>query len=336
MSEPAPIRRGDAGRDVRDLQHRLRGAGFVVEPGEVASFGSATEAAVRAFQQARGLRVDGICGPHTWAALVESSYCLGDRLLYVRRPMLRGDDVTELQRRLNALGFDAAREDGILGPQTEEALRQFQRNAGLAADGVCGPSTRSALDRLGSLAAGSVAHTRERDALLRDDRHLATSRLFLAATPELEVLGHRVSRQLGATGASVVFDASGPDDSVLAAEANRFDADLFLLFRLADHSGSRCVFFANQRFRSEMGWSVATRLDAALDAVLGRAAEPPGGRTYPVLRETRMPAVVCELAPRDDQDRLGRLVTAGHDIAVAVADGIRRGIEEPPGDPISV
>ena len=37
--------------------------------------------------------------------------------------MLRGDDVSELQRRLNALGFDAGREDGILGPETEAALR---------------------------------------------------------------------------------------------------------------------------------------------------------------------------------------------------------------------
>ena len=50
-----------------------------------------------------------------------------------------------LQRRLNALGFDAGREDGILGPETEAALRQFQRDAGIATDGVCGPATIAAL-----------------------------------------------------------------------------------------------------------------------------------------------------------------------------------------------
>ena len=76
---------------------------------------------MRAFQDARGLRVDGICGPQTWAAVVESGWRLGDRLLYRRRPMLRGDDVAELQRRLNGLGFDAGREDGIFGDDTDRA-----------------------------------------------------------------------------------------------------------------------------------------------------------------------------------------------------------------------
>ena len=95
----------------------------------------------------RGLRVDGICGPETWGALIESGFQLGDRLLYLSSPMLRGDDVAELQRRLNALGFDAGREDGILGAETETALREFQRNAGTTADGVCGPATLASIAR---------------------------------------------------------------------------------------------------------------------------------------------------------------------------------------------
>src|SRR5205085_7699443 len=97
-------------------------------------YDASLEAAVRAFQDQRGLRVDGICGPETWGALIESGFELGDRLLYLSGPMLRGDDVEELQRRLNVLGFDAGREDGILGPETETALRQFQRNAGTTSD----------------------------------------------------------------------------------------------------------------------------------------------------------------------------------------------------------
>ncbi len=112
-------------------------------------FETATEEAVREFQRQRGLRVDGICGPETWGALIESGFPLGDRLLYLCQPMLRGDDVTELQRRLNMLGFDAGREDGILGPETEAAIGAFQRDAGLATDKVCGPATLGALGRLG-------------------------------------------------------------------------------------------------------------------------------------------------------------------------------------------
>ena len=79
----------------------------------------------------RGLRVDGICGRETWSALVESGFRSATGCSTCSRPMLRGDDVAELQRRLNALGFDAGREDGILGDDTTGALRRVpaQRRA---------------------------------------------------------------------------------------------------------------------------------------------------------------------------------------------------------------
>ena len=88
-------------------------------------------------------------------------------LLYFRQPMLRGDDVAELQRQLNSLGFDAGREDGILGEQTADAVAEFQRNVGLAPDGFCGWTTVAALRRVGTLAGGSVASVREREMLRR-------------------------------------------------------------------------------------------------------------------------------------------------------------------------
>jgi len=96
----------------------------------------------------RGLVVDGICGPQTWAALVEADHRLGDRMLYLRSPMTRGDDVTELQRRLGSLGFDAGWLDGIFGPDTEAAVRDFQHNQGLTADGVVGRDTVHSLERI--------------------------------------------------------------------------------------------------------------------------------------------------------------------------------------------
>src|SRR4029453_14585663 len=101
-----------------------------VEPDELdGSFGASTEAAVREFQQARGLPPDGILGPATGEQLVEAGSRLGDRTLYLRSPAFRGDDVRELQRMLNALGFDAGKQDGIFGPRTDRGLRQFPPNA---------------------------------------------------------------------------------------------------------------------------------------------------------------------------------------------------------------
>ena len=64
----AVLRRGSEGEDVERLQRRLRGQGF--SPGLTdLRFGPATEAALLAFQRARGLLADGVCGPETWAAL---------------------------------------------------------------------------------------------------------------------------------------------------------------------------------------------------------------------------------------------------------------------------
>jgi N-acetylmuramoyl-L-alanine amidase len=327
VTEPGLLRRGGGGDAVRELQERLAGAGFATAD-RSGEFGADTEGAVRAFQGARGLHVDGICGPQTWSALVEAGYRLGDRLLYLRRPLVRGDDVVDLQQRLNALGFDAGREDGLFGPATERALRQFQRDAGVSPDGVCGPASREALVRLGSLAAGSVASVREREALRREPRRLIGRRVFVACEPGLGALGRAVEQGLSAAGASVVLDASGASDTLLAAEANRFGADLVLAVRTGDDARHRCAYFENQRFRSEGGWCVARRVDEELSALLG-PADGPVGRTYSILRETTMAAVVCQPSVRGDLVGMHRLVERTAELAGAIVRGVRRGVEEP-------
>ena len=99
-------------------------------------FCAATEQAMRGFQEARGLHVDGRCDEHSWMALVEASWKPGDRQLLLTSPNLRGDDVADLQSRLARLGFDCGRVDGIFGPRTSQALADFQSNCGVTADGV--------------------------------------------------------------------------------------------------------------------------------------------------------------------------------------------------------
>ncbi|HEX5615303.1 MAG TPA: peptidoglycan-binding protein [Acidimicrobiia bacterium] len=328
MSSARLLRLGDRDDAVRELQERLADAGYPVidEPG---SYAADTERAVRAFQGERQLRVDGICGPQTWGALVESAYELGDRLLYTRTPMLRGDDVVDLQHRLNAMGFDAGREDGIFGPATERALRQFQRDAGLATDGVCGPATRAHLDRVGRLAAGSVATVRERDDLARSSRRLTGQRIFVAVEPGLDVLGRALAAELASVGAETVLDVSGVADPTLAEAANDSAADVFLAVRSTDGPlEGRCVFFEHRRYRSEAGHAVARRVDEELAGILG-PARGPVGRADTVLRETRMAAVLCEVAVRGDVTSMAVVVTRAGELARAIARGLRRGVEEP-------
>jgi N-acetylmuramoyl-L-alanine amidase len=334
MTGAAVLRLHHHGEPVRDLQQRLAAAGQPPLGDEAGVFGAATEAALRAFQEARGIRVDGICGPETWSALVESGFAFGDRLLYERSPNLRGDDVAELQRRLNALGFDAGRGDGIFGRETDMAVREFQRNTGLAVDGILGPETLEGLARVSTRAEGSVAAVRERESL-RAPRRLRDHRVYVAVAPEFQTLGDVLGRTLSAVGAQTITDLSGEDDSAVASRANQYRADLFLGIRTGDRSGCRCHYFASGDFRSEGGYRVARAIQEELDAVLGRRdpeVEGPCGRSFAILRETRMAAVVCEPVGERDVTAMGALVAAVADVGAAIARGIQRGVEDPEPD----
>ncbi len=68
------------------------------------------------------------------------------RLLNIKAPYMRGDDVMDLQRALAESGFSIAL-DGIFGPTIDMTVRAFQENRGLTADGIVGEATRSALEK---------------------------------------------------------------------------------------------------------------------------------------------------------------------------------------------
>jgi peptidoglycan hydrolase-like protein with peptidoglycan-binding domain len=68
------VRRGDQQHPVKTLQYLLRGRGHNLTVDGI--FGPSTDAAVRSFQQQKGLAVDGIVGPVTWQALVSGMLSL--------------------------------------------------------------------------------------------------------------------------------------------------------------------------------------------------------------------------------------------------------------------
>ena len=315
---------GDAGEAVRDLQRRLVAAGVDTGPMVPGVFCPATEASVRSFQAARGLKVDGTCGPQTWSALVEASYELGDRVLYLRSPMLRGDDVADLQRDLGRLGFDAGRVDGIYGPLTAGALAEFQRNVGLEPDGICGFATLRALRRVGGRRgrAAAVAAVREEERLWASPRTLAGHRVVVAQSGGLSAPVRAASRALRHAGATVIT-VDDPDGSRQAAAANAFSATVFLGFAGAVE-GCSAAYYAVPGFESLGGRRLARLIAAAVAPVLDAPAFTVRGMRLPVLRETQMPAVMCELAP------VRRVAERAPHLGTTIARALAEWVAEPP------
>ncbi|MBS5449894.1 MAG: peptidoglycan-binding protein [Coriobacteriia bacterium] len=154
-----PICKGQTGPAVEDVQHRLITLNYTVDPGEceATEFGPTTLVAVRAFRSAEGLPAGDEIDDQAWAALVDATYQLGDRTLYLRLPYFHGADVSHLQMTLNVLGFSCGEVDGYYGPHTEAAVREFQDNAGLYADGMAFQDTFDAIERLHHVWMGKTA-----------------------------------------------------------------------------------------------------------------------------------------------------------------------------------
>lgn len=144
------IKQGMQGPAVEDVQTRLASLGYAIDEHELegSDYGASTAKAVSDFCVVSGLatgdEVDSVC----WSALVDASYKLGDRTLYLRLPNFHGADVRALQQALNVLGFACGIDDGYFGPHTEAALQQFQENVGLFADGMAFQDTFNYIKRL--------------------------------------------------------------------------------------------------------------------------------------------------------------------------------------------
>ncbi|MBH8575004.1 peptidoglycan-binding protein [Nostocaceae cyanobacterium CENA369] len=150
-SNPNFITKGDEGEDVRVLQEQLRVAGFYYG-NSTGIFGPITEEAVKRFQAAYKLDVDGIVGPATKRKLPQQGVGYGEdspSKPVVERDKLRlgdrGEAVRILQEQLIKAGYLEGEPNGYFGPYTADAVRRFQAANYLASSGVAGPTTRGKL-----------------------------------------------------------------------------------------------------------------------------------------------------------------------------------------------
>lgn len=314
------LRRGDSGTEVVDVRERLVRLKFL-PPSDSVAYDEDVEQAVRAFQQQRGIPVDGIVGPQTFRHLDEARWALGDRVLaYTPGHLIHGDDVLELQQRLTRMGFDCGRPDGIFGVLTDQALREFQRNVGLEPDGTCGFTTYWGLERLTrTVGDGDATRIRERQALEEQRSGVAGKVIVLDpggadadeqfALAEATILADvcsRIEGRLAALGTQVLFTRRPTphlvEERVRAGFANDAGADLVLSLHvervsLPGANGLATFYFGNPLggTRSMPGQEAAEILQDEICQRTDLTDCRSHARTWDLLRITKMPAVWVEL-----------------------------------------
>ena len=317
-----PLRRGATGNDVAEIRRLLVTLGLL-DDSEAARddvFDEAVELAVRHFQQRRGLTVDGRVGAETFAALTAAHWKLGDRVLAHEPQLLAGDDVSRLQSQLLEMGYHLIRADGVFGPTTADALRSFQRDYGLVPDGICGPATLRALRQLGRRVVGGRPQLlREMVAVAASGPSLLGKRIVIdpghgGDDPGIVVdgvaeadltwdLASRLDGRLSALGVRTWL-TRGPGVSRSDAEradlANEVGADVVVSlhvdgFASPHANGIATYFFGADGTTSTIGEQLADLVRRELVARTRFTDCRTHGKTWAMLRLTRMPAVRVEV-----------------------------------------
>jgi N-acetylmuramoyl-L-alanine amidase len=231
--------------------------------------------------------------------------------------MLRGDDVADLQARLARLGFDCGKVDGIFGPLTADAFERFQRNCGLVTDGVCGADSVRHLTRLARQTGDGpgIAMLREGETFRDTSLSLACSRVVVGQFGGLSAVARLIGKQLRSAGALVV-PLDEPDSLTQAQTANAFRADVYIGLAAEQDTSALVTYYAAPSFESVAGKVLANRLAAALTNHRALPQVDVDGRRLSILRETRMPAVLCRVG------EVRHAVDQAPSFAAAVSDAL--------------
>lgn len=258
-----PIKRNDTGAAVEDVQTRLARIGHLPEDAITGTFDDATAAALADFLAASALPPSEDVTEKVWAALVDATYNLGDRTLYLRMPYFHGHDVLELQQALGALGFFYGTRGAIFGAHTEEALRRFQLNLGLPSDGIAGAYTYAALRNLAHSWVG-------KEATHGPVRHLG----FARAADVLErnavcLFGTDEFSRAVASRMSNVAQATNPASKIISADALSVppDASMMLVHVLLEATDAEVgVPLVSYEEEGTLALRLASAVDVARDA----------------------------------------------------------------------
>jgi N-acetylmuramoyl-L-alanine amidase len=310
-SEFSDLTSGDHGDVVLLVTTTLHRLGYLSSPSE--GFDSAVQDAVKALQQDRGLVVTGVVDAMTMRALEEARWKLGDRVLsYLPAKLMRGDDIATLQTRLSEMGFHTGRVDGIYGPLTSEALKEFQKSVGAKVDGSCGPATVMALMRLvKTVSGGTPTHLREEAKRVSRGPALANKIVVLdpSSDPidaELALdIAQRLEGRLIALGVAVFLTRSSgknPSDGDRISLANEANADLVISIHADNYKNESAHGVATYYYGSDahgvhsvVGERFAALVQREITARTDLLNCRTHAKSWDLLRLTKAPAVRLDL-----------------------------------------
>jgi N-acetylmuramoyl-L-alanine amidase len=327
---------GDRSTAVELISNTLLRLGFITAPSDI--FDEKLTQGIKAFQQERGLTATGVINEITARSLEEARFKLGDRVLsFNASAIMRGDDVSNLQDRLIQMGFNCGKVDGIYGPNTEAAVKEFQKSVGITVDGKCGPATLISLMRLVKTVSGG-APNQLRETVKHSVRPSALANKVIVIDPswggqftgerangviESEVvfdLAQRVEGRLIALGVNVVLTRSA-NNSPLEVDrinvANSVNADLVIALKVDSYknekaNGVATYFYGrdDKGVRSVVGERFANLIQREICARTDLLNCHTHAKSWDLLRLTVVPTVRIDLGYLSNPKDAKRLASA--------------------------
>ncbi len=337
------VKRNSSGEKVTDLQRRLKLLGYDIGTKDVDGFfGLDTENAVRKFQQDRGLLVTGIIDQETWQELVDAGYKIGERMLYLKYPPFRGDDVRTIQLWLKTLGFYPYNENGIFCERTHRALIEFQNNMSIADDGIVGEET---LQHLRSLKRIIVSKETSNFPINKSiEEKLCDNKIILDYSENLEdtassekYLNEKIyicrsivnfcRDMLLKKGIEILLSSSKNERRNLflydrIEYANRSEASLLVSVDLnysedKDANGCSCFYFKGLKSYSLPGYRIANIMQDKIIGNLKVLDCRVHGSNYAILKATTMTSVLVEPAFISNYKERERIKKTGYQMKIS-------------------
>ncbi len=317
------LRKNNSGKNVVDLQRRLKQLGYDIGTYEIDGiYGPQTEDAVRKFQQKRGLDSTGSLDQQTWQELVDAGFKIGDRMLYIKNPPFRGDDVRTLQYWLKSLGFYPSKENGIFGAKTHSAVIDFQKNMNISDDGIVGDDTIKGLINLKRIIESRKTsnfplnpkyEARKEQGfvtVIMDYGHdINEGQPYLHYQEKIYIcksIAYFCKSSLEENGIKALLAVSDDENQSLFLKdrisyANRSESDILVSVNLGYSRdkrarGSSCYYFKGLKSYSVEGKKLANHIQ---DEIVNRMKLPDcrvHGSSYSILKETEMTSVLVEPA----------------------------------------